>query len=36
MMCVNELSDDLTEVEITAAISQMRKGRALAWKEYLE
>ena len=28
MICVNELSDNLTEEEIAAAISQMRKGRA--------
>ena len=30
MMCVyvNELNDNLTEEEITAAISQMQKGRA--------
>ena len=27
-MCVNELSDNLTEEEITAVISQMWKGRA--------
>ena len=29
MMCVDELSDNLTEEELTAAISQMQKGRAL-------
>ena len=27
-VCVNELSDNLTEEEIAAAISQMQKGRA--------
>ena len=28
-VCMDELSDNLTEEELTAAISQMQKGRAL-------